>query len=94
MLVTFVLTCAMIKCVDRIETAVFVFVEGRKLQNPEKNPSEQGREPIINLTQMCHEFEIFQTGPVPRGTTQACIISFMHTIHKCLEHTSKLIKGF
>ena len=35
---------------------------------------------------LCYEFEIFQTGPVSRETT---LISFMHTIHKCLEDISK-----
>ena len=32
------------------------------------------------------EFEIFQTGPVPRGTTLACIINFMHTIQMFRAH--------
>ena len=35
---------------------------------------------------LCHEFEIFQTGPVPRGTTLACIINFMRTIQMFRAH--------
>ena len=43
-------------------------------------PQKPHRESVWPVFALCHEFEIFQTGPVPRGTTLECIINLMHTI--------------
>jgi len=38
---------------------VLVFVEGGKLENPKKKPSEQGREPTTNSTHIYFLFYLF-----------------------------------
>ena len=49
-------------------------------------PQKPHRESVRPVFALCHEFEIFQTGPVPRGTTLACTINFMHTIQMFRAH--------
>ena len=49
-------------------------------------PQTPYRESVRPVFALCHEFEIFQTGPVPRGTTLACIINLMHTIQMFRAH--------
>ena len=49
-------------------------------------PQKPHRESVRPVFALCHDFEIFQTGPVPRGTTLACIINLMHTIQMFRAH--------
>ena len=51
-----------------------------------RNHKNQFREPVRLVFALSQEFAIFQTGPVPRGTTLACIINFMHTIQMFRAH--------
>ena len=64
---------------------LFSFTTLKHLDNATQ-PQKPHWESVRPVFALCHEFEIFQTGPVPRGTTLACIINFMRTIQMFRAH--------
>ena len=67
---------------DMLVRAILQFEGFDNATQPPK-PHRESARPVFAL---CQEFAIFQTGPVPRGTTLACIINFMHTIQMFRAH--------